>query len=28
VDVVFSKDEMIDICGVSKGHGTEGVVKR
>mmetsp|Transcript_32271 Transcript_32271/g.96100 ORF Transcript_32271/g.96100 Transcript_32271/m.96100 type:complete len:415 (-) Transcript_32271:121-1365(-) len=25
---VFSQDEMIDIIGVSKGHGTKGVVTR
>jgi len=28
VDTVFNKDELIDICGVSKGRGTEGVVTR
>ena len=26
VDAVFSQDEMIDVIGVSKGHGMEGVV--
>jgi large subunit ribosomal protein L3e len=25
---VFSKDEMIDICAATKGHGMEGVTKR
>ncbi|OQR98574.1 60S ribosomal protein L3 [Achlya hypogyna] len=25
---VFSQDEMIDICGVTKGHGYEGVITR
>lgn len=28
VDDVFSKDEMIDAIGVTKGHGFEGVVTR
>ncbi len=28
VDAVFSQDEMIDVIGVSKGHGMEGVVTR
>ncbi|KAJ7538956.1 hypothetical protein O6H91_11G070500 [Diphasiastrum complanatum] len=28
VDAVFQKDEMIDIIGVTKGHGYEGVVTR
>lgn len=28
VDAVFSKDEMIDIIGVTRGHGYEGVVTR
>eukprot|EP00249_Psilotum_nudum_P015794 c25524_g1_i1 orf=360-1529(-) len=28
VDSVFSKDEMIDAIGVTKGHGYEGVVTR
>ena len=28
VDTVFQESEMIDIIGVSKGHGTEGVVTR
>ena len=28
VDQVFAKDENIDICGASKGRGTEGVVTR
>merc|ERR1711943_105596 len=28
VDAVFSKDEMIDTVGVTKGRGTEGVVTR
>ena len=28
VDTVFSKDEMIDTVGVTKGRGTEGVVTR
>jgi len=27
-DAVFAVNEMIDICGVSKGHGYEGVVTR
>lgn len=28
VDAVFQPDEMIDVIGVSKGHGMEGVVTR
>ena len=28
VDAVFRKDEMIDVIGITKGHGTEGVVHR
>lgn len=28
VDTVFSKDEMVDILGITKGHGTEGVIGR
>merc|ERR1712070_690068 len=28
VDSIFAKDENIDVIGVSKGHGTEGVVTR
>ena len=28
VDSVFEQDEMIDTIGVTKGHGTEGVMKR
>merc|ERR1719201_2702716 len=28
IDDVFSKDEMIDICATTKGHGMEGVTKR
>jgi len=28
VDAVFAMNEMIDVCGVSKGHGYEGVVTR
>lgn len=28
VDAVFSKDEQIDIIGVTRGHGYEGVVHR
>mmetsp|Transcript_7362 Transcript_7362/g.22675 ORF Transcript_7362/g.22675 Transcript_7362/m.22675 type:complete len:387 (+) Transcript_7362:35-1195(+) len=28
VDTVFSPNEMIDCCGATKGHGTEGVVTR
>jgi len=28
VDAVFSKDEMIDVIGVTKGHGYEGVTTR
>ncbi|XRB18413.1 ribosomal protein L3 [Pseudoscourfieldia marina] len=28
IDSIFSKDEMIDTIGVSRGHGTEGVVTR
>jgi large subunit ribosomal protein L3e len=28
VSAVFAKDEMIDICGVTKGHGYEGVITR
>jgi len=28
VTAVFSQDEMIDICGVTKGHGYSGVITR
>lgn len=28
VDTVFGKDEMIDVIGVTRGHGYEGVVTR
>merc|ERR1712167_240556 len=28
VDTVFNQGEMIDVIGVTKGHGTEGVVTR
>jgi large subunit ribosomal protein L3e len=28
VSAVFAKDEMIDVCGVTKGHGYEGVITR
>jgi len=28
VNSVFAKDELIDVCGVTKGHGVEGVVAR
>ena len=28
VDAVFNQDEMIDVIGISKGHGMEGVVTR
>ncbi|KAJ8599974.1 hypothetical protein CTAYLR_002877 [Chrysophaeum taylorii] len=28
VDSVFNQNEMIDVCGATRGHGTEGVVKR
>jgi large subunit ribosomal protein L3e len=28
VNSVFAQNEMIDICGVTKGHGREGVVTR
>ena len=28
IDAVFQKDEMIDIIGVTKGKGYEGVVTR
>jgi large subunit ribosomal protein L3e len=28
VSAVFAQDEMIDICGVTKGHGYEGVITR
>jgi len=28
IDAVFQKDEMIDVIGVSKGHGFEGVTTR
>jgi len=28
VDAVFRKDEMIDTIGITKGHGTQGVVTR
>jgi len=28
IDKVFSKNEMIDLIGITKGHGFEGVIKR
>lgn len=28
VDTVFNQSEAIDVCGVTKGHGMEGVVSR
>mmetsp|Transcript_14027 Transcript_14027/g.21139 ORF Transcript_14027/g.21139 Transcript_14027/m.21139 type:complete len:395 (+) Transcript_14027:80-1264(+) len=28
IDSVFSPNEMIDVCGATRGHGTEGVVTR
>lgn len=28
IDAVFQKDEMIDVIGVTRGHGYEGVVTR
>jgi len=28
VDAVFAQDEMLDTCGVNKGHGFEGVTTR
>jgi large subunit ribosomal protein L3e len=28
VKSVFAENEMVDICGVTKGHGREGVIKR
>merc|ERR1712216_968367 len=28
VDTVFNQGEMIDVCGVTRGHGTEDVVTR
>jgi len=28
IDTVFSKNEMIDVIGLTKGHGFQGVVKR
>lgn len=28
VDTVFSQDEMVDCIGITKGHGTEGVIGR
>lgn len=28
VDTVFTTGEMVDICGVTKGHGFQGVIKR
>jgi len=28
IDKVFHKNEMIDIIGITKGHGFEGVIKR
>merc|ERR1719273_298664 len=28
VDTVFNQGEMIDVCGVTRGHGVEGVVTR
>jgi len=28
IDSIFNQDEMIDVLGVTKGHGREGVIKR
>jgi large subunit ribosomal protein L3e len=28
IDSVFSQSEMLDVCGVTKGHGMEGVISR
>ena len=28
VDTVFSVHEMLDVCGATRGHGTEGVITR
>lgn len=28
VNDVFAKDDLLDVCGVTKGHGVEGVVAR
>merc|ERR1712154_344077 len=28
IETVFKKDEMIDTIGVTKGHGTKGVISR
>merc|ERR1712216_836134 len=28
IDSIFAKDEMIDICAATKGHGMEGATKR
>jgi len=28
VDAVFNKNEMVDVVGITKGHGMEGVIKR
>jgi len=28
INSVFDKDEMVDICGVTKGHGFQGVITR
>jgi len=28
IDMVFNQDEMLDVCGVTKGHGFEGVTTR
>jgi large subunit ribosomal protein L3e len=28
VDSVFNPNEMIDVIGVTKGHGFQGVIKR
>jgi len=28
VDAVFAVNEMVDVCGITKGHGYEGVVTR
>merc|ERR1712196_682857 len=28
VDAVFAKDEMVDVIGVTKGHGYNGVITR
>merc|ERR1719446_685180 len=28
VETIFTQNEMIDVCGVTKGHGNQGVISR